>query len=190
MILRNLLLRAYPRSWRDEYGAEVAGILARTRLTPGMVADVLGGAARQHFYRDEPWRICGAGLGLWNLMLLLFVRAGFLSDRSSFLWCYAAGLLSLFEAGAWTVVRRRSGVWRATAASAKAALVGHFPIVMRYLFIFRPWGGSVTMYGRHSMYYWFSKTLAVSLLASAVLGLAGALLGKFLTGFRGRLRET
>ena len=37
MSWRNLLLRAYPRSRRDEYGDELAGVLAQRRLTTGVV---------------------------------------------------------------------------------------------------------------------------------------------------------
>jgi hypothetical protein len=66
MTLRDVLLRAYPRSWRYEDGEELAGVLAQKRLTLGVVADVVGNGVRQHLYRDEPWKICGAGLVLWN----------------------------------------------------------------------------------------------------------------------------
>ena len=39
-----LLLRLYPRAWRDMYGEEFAGILAKQRLSPRLLLDVIGGA--------------------------------------------------------------------------------------------------------------------------------------------------
>jgi hypothetical protein len=53
---------SYPRSCREEYGEELAGILAHRRLTPAVVADVLLNGVRQHVGRDVPWKICGAVL--------------------------------------------------------------------------------------------------------------------------------
>jgi hypothetical protein len=55
MTWRNLLLRAYPRSWRDEYGEALVAVLAHQRPTPGVVADVLSNGAKQHFYGDDPY---------------------------------------------------------------------------------------------------------------------------------------
>jgi hypothetical protein len=176
MSFRNLLLRAFPRSWRDEYGEELAGVLAQRRLTVSAVVDLLGNGARQHLYRDEPWKICGGALFLWNLTVLLFAR--FLT-RPSFLWCSMAGFLFLFGAGAWTVLRKRSGIWRATAASAKAALVGHAaPDLLEYFLMFRR-GGS----------HWIPKTFAINLLLAFASGFTGALLGQFFTRVRKRPRE-
>ena len=42
MSWRNLLVRSYPRSWREEYGEELAGVLAQKRPAVRLVADVLG----------------------------------------------------------------------------------------------------------------------------------------------------
>lgn len=39
-----LLLRLYPRRWRERYGEELEEILARERHTPRLVLDVLAGA--------------------------------------------------------------------------------------------------------------------------------------------------
>lgn len=108
MTWRNLLLRAYPRSWRDEYGEELAGLLARRRLTFTVAADVLGGAARQHLRRDDPWKICGAGLFLWFMMTGLL--AMFFPSRVM-LWFGSCGFLIVLAAGAWTVTRSKAGVF-------------------------------------------------------------------------------
>ena len=39
-----ILLRLYPKAWRNLYGDEFAGILARQRLTPRLLLDIIGGA--------------------------------------------------------------------------------------------------------------------------------------------------
>jgi len=179
MTLRNLLLRAYPRSWRGEYGEELAGVLVQKRLTLGVVADVAGNGARQHLLRDEPWKICAAALALWNLTVLLLAAARFfITTRPTLLWCYSVGFLFLFVAGAWTVLRRKSGIWRATAASAKAALAGHAPDIVLFLGMLRNGGGR-----------WILRTSEFNLVFALAFGFAGALLARFLVSFRKEPRE-
>jgi hypothetical protein len=39
-----MLLRLYPKAWRDLYGDEFAAILAAQRLSPRLLLDILGGA--------------------------------------------------------------------------------------------------------------------------------------------------
>jgi hypothetical protein len=39
-----ILLRLYPKAWRDLYGDEFAGILATQRLSPRLLLDIIGGA--------------------------------------------------------------------------------------------------------------------------------------------------
>jgi hypothetical protein len=171
MTWRELLLRAYPRSWRDEYGEEFAGLLAQRRLTFAVVADVLSGAARQHLNRDAPWKICGAGLFLWTCIGLLL--GGLTHSRAAVLWFGSAGLLLLFGAGAWTGLKTRSGIWGATRASAKAAVFGEIGVVLLYLDVVRQMGA--TLVQGHTIYFWCGKTLAVNMAFSLVFGLAGAL---------------
>jgi hypothetical protein len=178
MTLRNLLLRAYPRSWRDEYGEELAGVLAHKRLTLRVVADVVRNGARQRLLRGEPWKICGAGLALWNLTVLLLAAGRFFTTRPTFLWCYMAGFLFLFVAGAWTVLRRKSGIWRATAASAKAALAGHAPDVVGFLFMLRNGGGR-----------WIPRSFEINLVLCLLFGFASAVLAGFFAGLRKEPRE-
>jgi hypothetical protein len=184
MTLRNLLLRAYPRSWRDEYGEELAGVLAQKRLTLGVVADVVGNGAKQHLYRDEPWKICGAGLVLWNSADF---AARYLLPYPSFLRLHMVGFLFLFVAGGWTVLRKKSGVWRSTAASAKAALAGLSPEVVAGLWSF-PHQRSTPIYG-HSPYYWIAHTLVVDLNLSLWFGFAGAALARLFLRLRKEPRE-
>jgi hypothetical protein len=171
MTWRELLLRAYPRSWRDEYGEELAGLLAAKRLSFAVMADVLGGAARQHLHRDDPWKICGAGLLCW--ILLMKPVAVLTHSRAAVLWFGSAGLLLLFGAGAWTGLKTRSGIWGATRASAKAAVFGEIGVVLLYLDVVRQMGA--TLVQGHTIYFWCGKTLAVNMAFSLVFGLAGAL---------------
>jgi len=178
--LRNLLLRAYPRSWRDEYGEELAGVLARRRLTFAVVTDVLVNALTQHFHRDAPWKICGAGLALWFMTIRLVGL--FSRDRTFMLWYFFAGLLIVAAAGAWTVARSKAGILRATAASAKAALIGQAGVVVLYLLTL-PRESAYSFQG-HGIYYYFLKTLAIDLAVSIPFGFAGALLGRFFTRLR------
>jgi hypothetical protein len=172
MTARSVLLRAYPRQWRDEYGEELAGILAGRRLTFEVVADVLGGALTQHFHRDAPWKICGAGLALWFLMTRLVVL--FLHSRTAMLWYWSGGFLIVLAAGAWTVTRSKLRILRATAASEKAALIGQAGVVVLYLLAL-PREIAYSFRG-HGIYYWFLYTLAINLAVSVVFGFAGSLL--------------
>jgi hypothetical protein len=160
---RNLLLYAYPRSWREEYGEELAGILATRRLTARLVADVVTSGARQHLRHDDPWKLCGAGLALWILM------AGPLWDAFG-VWYVLAGFMIVSAAAALTVVRRRTGVWKATAASAKAAIVGQYAITTLYLNDLIRWGSE---YLRHRLFMW-GETVVFTMAISTVFGFAGA----------------
>jgi hypothetical protein len=185
MTLRDLLIRAYPRSWRDEFGSELAGILANRKLTPAVVSDVLASAALQHFRRD-PWKICTVGFGLWTSGLLIFALEG-LVDRLAFSRCYFAGQLFLFAAGAWTGLREDSGIWRATTASAKAAVVPVAAYIVvssvRMLYYWlHYWSGGHQIQGQN-ISYWILKNVVVTILASLLFGLAGASFARLVKRF-------
>jgi hypothetical protein len=179
MNLRNLLIRAYPRRWRAEFGPELAAILALKGLTPSDIADVLAGAARQHI-RQDPWKICALGLSLWTSGLAIAAFEG-LFYRQAFLWCYSAGQLFLFAAGAWTAFREGS-VLRGMAASVKAAIPVMACIVAYGLAMLH----YQAIYGR-SVYYLIWKSSVVTILISLIFGVAGAFAGR-LFGRWGRPR--
>ena len=50
------ILRAYPRAWRDRYGAEVRDLIDDADAGIGDVADLAAGAARQHIIGGAPMR--------------------------------------------------------------------------------------------------------------------------------------
>jgi hypothetical protein len=181
-MIRDLLIRAYPRSWRKEFGHELAGILAMRKLTPALVVDVLASAALQHLNQD-PWKICALGLAVWTSGLLILASEGIIG-RPAFLWCYFAGQLFLFAAGAWTGLRRDGGIWSAMAASAKAALVPVAGcIVVAGLSIVHSWGGSHEVHG-HNVTYWIWKNVVITILTAVLFGLAGAAVGHLVNRFR------
>ena len=191
MTWRSALLRAYPRSWRDEYGEEFAGLLAIRRLTFAAVADVLGGAARQHLRRDEPWKICGAGLFLWTCFGLL------LGGSPPFYW--AAVPFSILVAATWTGNRKSLGVREAIAMSGRLVLVGVCPDLMAGLLqgpvthytdgtLWHQWGVYFGTSLTISRWDYFSMMLSSMLFDSALFGLLGAIMGHFVAGLREGLR--
>jgi len=185
-MIRDLLIRAYPRSWRNQFGPELAGILAKRKMTPVLVADVLASAILQHL-RHDPWKIWALGSAVWTFSLLILASQGTIG-RSAFLWCYFAGQLLLFAAGAWTGLRNDSGIWNALSASAKAALVPVAGcIAVSSLAIVQYYGGSPGLHG-HGVTYWIGKNVVVTTFASLLFGLAGASFGRVVNRFRRTLR--
>ncbi len=182
MTIRDLLIRAYPRSWRDEFGLEFAGVLANEKLKLVVIADVLFSATIQHLRRD-PWKICGLSLTLWTGALMITASTG-LVNRPALVVCYFAGQLCLFAAGAWTGLRESCGLSRAMAASAKAALlpVAVF-IVVSSLKMLRDLEHYHVPYG-HKFYFEIWKTAVVTVLVSSLFGFAGALCARLLSSFR------
>lgn len=170
MTIRDLLVRAYPRSWRSEYGEELAALLAQTKLSPAVAADVLSNAARQRVRREEPWKICGATLAVWYLTTRVAVLA--FHEKNFILWYWGGGLLIVLAAGAWTVGRNDAGIWQATLDSAKAAAIGQLGALALALRAVSMMGA--TPYQGHTTFYWFAQTVALNLAVSVLLGLMGA----------------
>jgi hypothetical protein len=52
--MSRLLMRLYPASWRERYGAEFEGLLEERPLGPFDVADVLLAALDAHLYFHRP----------------------------------------------------------------------------------------------------------------------------------------
>jgi hypothetical protein len=184
MTWRNLLLRAYPRAWRGEYGEELAGILARKRLSVSVVADVLGNGARQRLYLDEPWKICGAGLFAWTCLWV------FVGPRASYPWNVGV-LAAAMGTGARTVLRGNCGEWEASAASVKAVLAGVLPAVLAVVWraLAHDHYSVQALWPPRTSLNFFPWAVAAGLVESALFGLAGAMLGRFAAGFREGVRE-
>jgi len=173
MTSRDLLLRAYPRSWREEYGEELAAIWAQSRLTPRLTADLLINGVRQHFLRDAPWKFCGAGLALWLLMLrpvLALLHEG----RIFAIWYFALGSLLVSLAGALTVRRQRASILAGAKASAKATLLGTAGFFALYFCVLLGYRSDPNI--GPLIDFWFAKTVVLSLTTCLVLGFLGALL--------------
>lgn len=51
-----MLLAAYPRQWRDRYGAELRDLIEEADAGIGDMADLAGGAIRQHITGGAPMR--------------------------------------------------------------------------------------------------------------------------------------
>ncbi|HUB77826.1 MAG TPA: hypothetical protein VMB03_03465 [Bryobacteraceae bacterium] len=189
MTLRNILVRAYPRSWREEYGEELGAMLGQRAVSVGVVADVLAGAFRQHLRRDDPWKICGAFLFLWTV-------AGDLVNCHWFLLLLPP---VFFITGAWTVMRDRSDTLSAARAVSKAAILAVLPDVVAVLLAgpnpvqlqdgiicFR-WGIYTATILRPEWWEYF-PSLARQVLPCIWVGCVGGLFGRLANGVREGLR--
>ena len=105
-----LLVALYPRRWREEFGEEFAALLEDTRLTPGMVYDVVVQAGKLRAERHRPLTLVLASL-LWSGgMEYLSVRAGL---TANILWAPTTPARALALAAT-------TGPWLALAAFAAA----------------------------------------------------------------------
>jgi hypothetical protein len=59
----SFLLRLYPKAWRERYGAELADLLARERLTPRLALDLLTGALDAQLHPQLVARTAGKAAG-------------------------------------------------------------------------------------------------------------------------------
>jgi len=182
MTLREILVRAYPRSWRAEYGEELGAILGQRTLSVRVVANVLAGAFRQHLRRDEPWKICGAFLVVW-MSLGVFLRPGLL---------YEIPVPVILAAGAWSFWRKRLGIWDAAIDAVKVTILSlvpdalsvvlNGPAVVRWsggTVVYR-WGAYITASSAVKFGWWqYVEMLPLVLLVGIMMGLAGGLIGKF-----------
>jgi hypothetical protein len=53
--MRALLIRLYPRAWRERYGDELMALLEQVPLSPGTVLDVVGGAVQAQWHWRSDW---------------------------------------------------------------------------------------------------------------------------------------
>ena len=96
------------------------------------------------------------------------------------------GFLLVSVAGALTVRRNTGGVWSATAASAKAALLGQLGALVLFLQTLPSYPSGATIRG-HTIYFWEAWTLADNLVLCLALGFAGAMAGRAIAHHRASL---
>jgi hypothetical protein len=121
-----LMLWAYPRRWRREYGKEFAEILQTRRLSVRTILDVLKSGAIQRARHAEVWQTGGAVLAVW---LILGTTLNSLKPfpRWAYHLFWHLDLCMALVIGYLSVSRDRKGPWAAAAASGKAALIGITP---------------------------------------------------------------
>jgi hypothetical protein len=131
-----VLLRLYPRRWRERYGDEFALVLRGTPPGPGVVLDVVRGAVDAHvrgmgpgpLLRPALLVLCAAAAGWLNFhasddvqpvaAALLVFGFGFGASRPGRAWLYAVALFAAVPL---------SGVW-ADAVSYHPGLVKPAPL--------------------------------------------------------------
>ena len=171
MTVRRLLLRIYPRSWRVEYGDELADVLARKPLTLPVMLDVVRNGVWQHLRRDAPWAICGFALALWTLTMLV-LSATHLFPLETLRWMAIASHLFVMVAAAWTIAREKCGIWRGLLASFKTTGIGAAVLAIWVpAYMLARYGAVV---GGHGVWYWTWLNLRTVGQIDLFLGLTGA----------------
>ena len=95
-----LLLRLYPKAWRDLYGDEFAGILAAQRLSPRLLLDIIGGAVDARLQPQV--RTAGGDTMTRNLLKRCAASGPQLSKRDEKIGAAAMIGFSLLFAGLFT----------------------------------------------------------------------------------------
>jgi hypothetical protein len=181
--VRKLLVSAYPRSWRAEYGEELAEILAQRKLTPGVVGNVLWNAAVQQWRADEPGvrfavRKFGFGClgGLAGLVIALTGHS--IGLPSGYSWVDAIDWPIYLILGASVYLRKKKGIRDGATVSLKVALASNLPFVLGLL-----------LYGvasHHLQQTWdAARYLAqFEILQSIPAGLVGAAMARYYVRFQ------
>jgi hypothetical protein len=130
-----MLLRAYPRAWRAEYGEELASVLAARPLSVWIVANVLWNGFRERLRRRHP----GSFFGKILLHLTLYANLSMLGAKpewSDFLFHWFGAVPMLLAATAAASALHRGGnsarAWLAEAF--RTVLLGTLPNLVFCLF--------------------------------------------------------
>jgi hypothetical protein len=140
-----LLLRLYPRPWREEYGPELEALLLARPLDMRVVADVAANGVRASLRNPDPAAACA--VVTVAAMTLSAVKGGpdqhvlegmtrLLSDSGKLLpttviaplYGNAYGLL-MVACGCWAAVRDRRSVWGGGRAAALATVAAGIPFI-------------------------------------------------------------
>jgi hypothetical protein len=141
-----LLLRLYPRQWREEYGAELEALLLDRPLDARVVADVVANGIGASLRNPDPAIACGVvtiaamTFSITNGVPDRHVLEGMtrlLSDSGKLLpttviapfYGNAYGLL-MIGCGCWTALRDHGPAWRGGRAAALATIVAGMPFVV------------------------------------------------------------
>lgn len=121
-----LLLRAYPRVWRENYGQELVTILEDRPLTLAIIRDVFQKGLLQRARYAEAWQIGGIALAIW-----LVAGTALNSIRAFPQWAYdffwQINVYTTLVIGYISVVRDRKSRLAAAIATGRASLVGIIP---------------------------------------------------------------
>jgi hypothetical protein len=201
-----ILLRAYPASWRDRYGEELATILEGRSLTLAIVLDVLRNGLLQRIRCAEAWQTGGIVLSTW-----LVVGTALNSVRPFPRWAYDLfwqfDLCIAMAIGYLSISRDGKSLLAAAVATGRAALVGVIPeLVLGVLWmaglvhptILQP-NGSPMILGHGITNLCIRAGVAVppshmllvplaSAIPAAVVGAPGAMTARFVSAFREGLR--
>jgi hypothetical protein len=124
--LVQLLLRAYPAVWRENYGEELVTLLEARPLTLAIVRDVVQNGLLQRARYAQAWQVGGMALALW-----LIAGTALNSIRAFPLWAYdlfwQINLCIAVVIGYLSVERDRKSRLASALATGKAALVGISP---------------------------------------------------------------
>lgn len=100
--LAHLLIRLYPRAWRDRYGEEFAQLLhEEQRSTPGALLNVMGAAVHEHLFPTTVPAGATAGASVLALarrpsaLLPLIMSVLALLLLLGFLWLASRGVIPL-----------------------------------------------------------------------------------------------
>ena len=95
-----VLLRLYPRAWRELYGKEFAAILATQRMSPRLLLDIIGGAVDARLQPQV--RLAGGDTMTTNLLKRCAASGPQLSKKDELFGAAAMIGFSLLFAGLYT----------------------------------------------------------------------------------------
>ena len=184
------LMRLYPASWRDEFGAELQDLLLARPLTFAIACNVLWSGLRQRGRATEPATIIGLAMAGIVTDAYVFGSAPVLRP-SGITWppldvarldpsaeSYA---LLLMACGVWTQLRYHDRIGRSAIAAVKVTFIGGVPVLLAGLFMFAT---VVSAPPREAI-----GTLVAPIFAlpyAAIWGAVGGQLGRAVSYFRHR----
>jgi hypothetical protein len=89
--VRKLLIRLYPRAWRERYGNELLALLEQLPVTPSTVVDVLGGAVGARWQQRGAW---AAGVRRASRLRVLWWMASSLTLAATAAYFFAPELVT------------------------------------------------------------------------------------------------